>query len=96
MIDKEHQVISIIIIKNLVYIFMFFSFISYHINHTNIFYYYTKAILPYDFYHTFRNFYFYRAFIISLISVNVISIFILLILIKVKFNILNIFFRFCI
>ena len=75
---------------------MFFPFISYYINYTNMLYYYTKAILPYDFYYTFRNFYFYRAFIVSLISVNIISMFILLILIEVKPNILNVFSKFCI
>ena len=75
---------------------MFFSFISYYINYTNILYYYTKAILLYDFYYTFRDFYFYRASIISLISVNVVSIFTLLVFIEVKSNILNIFSRFCI
>ena len=57
-------------------------------------YYYTKAILLYDFYYTFKNFYFYKAFIIPLVSMNIISIFILLIFIKVKSNILNIFSRY--
>ena len=57
-------------------------------------YYYIKAILPYDFHYTFRNFYLYKVFIISLIDINIVSIFILLIFIKVKFNILDIFFRF--
>ena len=57
-------------------------------------YYYTKTILSYDFYYTFKNFYFRKASIISLISINIISIFILLILIKVKSNTLNIFSRF--
>ena len=57
-------------------------------------YYYTKTILPYDFYYTFRNFYFRKASIISLVSIDVISMFILLILIEVKSNILDIFFKF--
>ena len=59
-------------------------------------YYYTKTILLYDFHYTFRNFYFYKASIISLVSINIVSIFILLIFIKVKPNILDIFSRFCI
>ena len=59
-------------------------------------YYYTKTILLYDFYYTFKNFYFYKAFIIFLVSIYITSIFILLIFIKVKFNILDIFFKFCI
>ena len=56
--------------------------------------YYTKAILLYDLYYIFRNFYFYKAFIISLVSINIISIFTLLFFIKVKPNILDIFSRF--
>ena len=73
---------------------MFFSFISYYINYTNMLYYYIKTILLYDFHYTFRNFYFRKASIISLVSIDIISMFILFILIKAKLNILNIFSRF--
>ena len=59
-------------------------------------YHYTKAILPYDFHHTLRNFYFRRVFVVSLISINAISIFALLVLIEVEPNISNVFSRFCI
>ena len=59
-----------------------------------MFYYYIKTILLYDLRYTLKNFYFSRVFIISLISINVARIFILLILIEVKFNILNIFSKF--
>ena len=59
-------------------------------------YYYTKAILLYDFRYILRNFYFCRVFIISLMSVNVVSIFVLLILIEVEPNTLDVFSRFCI
>ena len=59
-------------------------------------YYYTKAILPYNFRYILRNFYFYRVFFIFLISVNAISIFTLLIFTKVEPNTLDVFPRFCI
>ena len=94
MVGKEYRVIGIVVIENFVYIFVFFSFIPYYIDYANILYYYTKAILPYDFYHTFENFYFRRASIISLVSINTISIFALPILIEVESNTLNIFSRF--
>ena len=93
---EEYQIVNIVVLKSFVYIFVFFSFISYHINHANILYYHTKAVLSYDFYHTFGNFYFCRAFIVSLVSVNVISMFIWLVFIEVKFNMLDIFSRFCV
>ena len=57
-------------------------------------YYYAKAILLYNLYYTFKNFYLYRVLIVSLISINIISIFILLIFIEVEPNILDIFSRF--
>ena len=59
-------------------------------------YYYTKAILLYDFRHTLRNFYFRRVFVVSLISMNAVSIFTLLVLIEVESNTLDVFSRFCI
>ena len=59
-------------------------------------YYYTKAILLYDFYYTLRNFYFRRVFIVSLISIHAVSIFVLLVLIEVESNTSDIFSRFCI
>ena len=95
MIEEEYRVVNIIVLENFVYIFIFFSFISYHVNYTNILYYYTEAILLYDFRYTFGNFYFYRAFVISLVSVNAISMFILLVFIEVEPNILDVFPRFC-
>ena len=57
-------------------------------------YYYTKAILSYDFYYTLKDFYFYRVFVVSLIDINIINIFILSIFIEVESNISNIFLRF--
>ena len=96
MISKEYRVVNIVAIESFVYIFVFFSFIPYYIGQTNILYYYTKAILLYDFYYTLRNFYFCKVFIVSLISVNTVSIFILLVLIEVESNTSNIFSRFCI
>ena len=59
-------------------------------------YYYTKTILLYNFHHTLRNFYFRRVFIISLVSIDIVSIFILLIFVEVKSNTLDILSRFCI
>ena len=59
-------------------------------------YYYTKAILPYDFCHTFRNFYFRRVFVVPLISINVVSMLVLLILIEVEPNTLDVFSGFCV
>ena len=73
---------------------MFFPFISYHINYINVLYHHTKAILPYDFHYTFGNFYFYKAFVVSLVSIDIVSMFILLILIEVKPNMSDIFSRF--
>ena len=91
---KEYRVISVIILKGFVNMLIFFSLILYQINHTNILYYYAKAILLYNLYYTFKNFYLYRVLIVSLISMNIISIFILLIFIEVEPNILDIFSRF--
>ena len=96
MIGEEYRVIGVVAIENFVYIFMFFSFIPYCINHANILYYHTEAILPYDFHHTFGNFYFCRASIIPLVSVNAVSIFALLILVEVKPNTSDVFSRSCI
>ena len=96
MIGEEYRTVDVVALKSFVYIFVFFPFISYHIDHTNMLYYHTKAILPYNFRHTFRNFYFYRAFVVSLVSVDAISIFILLVFIEVKLNTSNVFPRFCV
>ena len=57
--------------------------------------YYTKAILLYNFYYTFRNFYFRKVFVVSLMGIDLVSIFTLLILVEVESNILDIFSRFC-
>ena len=96
MVGEEYRIVDVVILESFVYIFVFFPFISYYIDHTNVLYYYTKAILPYNFHYTFGNFYFYRAFVVSLISIDAISMFILLVFIEVKPNISDIFSRFCI
>ena len=93
---EEYQTVDVVALKSFVYIFVFFPFISYHIDHTNVLYHHTEAILPYNFRYTFGNFYFYRAFVVSLISVDAISIFVLLVFIEVKSNISNVFSRFCV
>ena len=59
-------------------------------------YYYTEAVLPYDFHYILGNFYFYRAFVISLVSMDAISIFVLLVFIEVESNTSNVFSGFCI
>ena len=91
---EEYRTISVIVIESFVYIFVFFPFISYYIDQTNMLYYYTKAILLYDFHHTLRNFYFRRVFVVSLISVNAVSIFALLIFAEVEPNTSDVFSRF--
>ena len=96
MVGEEYRVISIVVIESFVYIFVFFPFISYYIDQTNMLYYYTKAILLYDLHYTFRNFYFCRVFVVSLISMNAVSMFVLLVLIEVEPNTLDVFSRFCI
>ena len=59
-------------------------------------YYYTEAILLYNFRYTFGNFYFYKAFIVSLVSVDAVSVFILLVFIEVEPNTLDILSGFCV
>ena len=96
MIEEEYRIVDIVALESFVYIFVFFPFISYYIDYINVLYYYTKAVLLYDFRYTFGNFYFYRAFVVSLISVDAISIFILLVFIEVESNTSDVFSRFCI
>ena len=43
--SEEYQVVNIVIAKYVIDIFMLFLFVFYYLNYTNIFYYYTKAIL---------------------------------------------------
>ena len=95
-IGEEYRIVDVVALKSFVYIFVFFPFISYHVDYTNMLYHYTEAILLYDFRHTFGNFYFYRAFVVSLVSVDAVSIFTLLVFIEVKSNISNVFSRFCV
>ena len=96
MIGEEYRIVDIVVLESFVYIFVFFPFISYYIDYTNVLYYYTKAVLLYNFRYTFENFYFCRAFVVSLISVDAVSIFVLLVFIEVKSNILDVFSRFCV
>ena len=42
---EEYRVISIIIAKYIIDILIFLSLVFHHLNYTNVFYYYTKAIL---------------------------------------------------
>ena len=44
MVSKEYRVIDIIISKNFVNMLVLFSFVFYHFNYTNVFYYYAKAV----------------------------------------------------
>ena len=96
MVGEEYQIVNIVVLEGFVYIFVFFSFISYYIDHANMLYYHTKAILPYDFHYTFWNFYFCRAFVISLVSVDAVSIFVWLVFIEVEPDTSNVFSRFCV
>ena len=96
MVGEEYRIVDIVALESFVYIFVFFPFISYYIDYANVLYYYTEAVLPYDFRHTFGNFYFCRAFIISLISVDAVSMFVLLVFIEVEPNTLDVFSRFCV
>ena len=52
--------------------------------------------MPYDFHHTFWNFYFCRAFVISLVSVDTVSMFAWLIFTEVEPDMLDIFSGFCV
>ena len=45
MIDKEYQVVSIIIAKCVIDILVFLLFVFHYLNYANIFYYYAKTIL---------------------------------------------------
>ena len=74
-VGEEYRIVDIVVFEGFVYVFIFFPFISYHVNYANVFYYHTEAVLPYDFHHTFENFYFCRAFVISLMSVDTVSMF---------------------
>ena len=93
---EEYRTVNIVALEGFIYVFVFFPFISYYVNHANVLYYHTKAILPYDFYYTFWNFYFCRAFIISLVSVDAVSIFAWLVFIEVEPDTLDVFSRFCV
>ena len=42
---EEYRVVSIIIAKYIINILVFFLLVFHYLNYTNIFYYYTKAIL---------------------------------------------------
>ena len=95
-VREEHRTVDVVALKSFVYVFVFFPFISYHVNHTNVLYHHTKAVLPYDFRHTFGNFYFCRAFVVSLVSVDAISMFTLLVFIEVEPDTSDVFPRFCI
>ena len=96
MMGEEYRIVDVVVLEGFVYVFVFFPFISYYVDYANVLYYYTEAILLYDFRYTFWNFYFYRAFIISLVSVDTVSMFAWLVFIEVKPNILDVFSRFCI
>ena len=96
MVREEYRIVDVVVLESFIYIFVFFPFISYYIDHINVLYYYTEAVLPYDFRYTFGNFYFYRAFVVSLISVDTVSIFILLVFIEVESNTSDIFSKFCV
>ena len=91
MAGEEYRIIGVIAIESFVYIFVFFPFIPYYIDQTNILYHYTKAILPYNFHYTLRNFYFRRVFVVSLMSVNTVSMFALLVFVEVEPNTSDIF-----
>ena len=93
---EEYRTVDIVALKSFIYVFVFFPFISYHVDYANMLYHYTEAVLLYDFRHTFGNFYFYRAFVVSLMSVNAVSMFTLLVFTEVKPNTSDIFPRFCI
>ena len=96
MVGEEYRIVDVVALESFVYVFMFFPFISYYVDHANVLYYHTEAILPYDFRHTFGNFYFYRAFVVSLVSVNAVSMFVLLVFIEVEPNTSDVFSRFCV
>ena len=95
-VGEEYRMVDVVALESFVYVFVFFPFISYHVDHANVLYHYTKAILPYDFRYTFGNFYFYRAFVVSLVSVDVVSMFALLVFIEVEPDTLDVFPRFCV
>ena len=95
-VEEEYRIVDIVALEGFVYVFVFFPFISYYVNHANVLYYYTEAILLYDFHYTFWNFYFYRAFVISLVSIDVVSMFIWLVFIEVEPDTLDVFSRFCV
>ena len=96
MVGEEYRIVDVVALESFIYVFVFFPFISYHVDHANVLYHYTEAVLLYDFRHTFGNFYFCRAFIVFLISVNAVSMFALLVFIEVEPNTLDIFPGFCV
>ena len=96
MVGEEYWIVDVVVLESFVYIFVFFPFISYYVDHANMLYHHTEAVLLYDFYYTFGNFYFCRAFVVSLISVDAVSIFVLLVFIEVEPNTLDVFPRFCV
>ena len=90
---KKYRVVRIIVTKCFINIFIFFSFVLNQAYHINVFYYYTKTILLYNLGYTFQNLYLNKVLIIFLMNMNIFYMFTLFILIKVKFNLLDIFFR---
>ena len=96
MVGEEYRTVDVVALESFVYVFVFFPFISYHVDYANVLYHHTKAILPYDFRYTFENFYFCRAFVVSLVSVDAVSMFVLLVFTEVEPDTLDVFPRFCI
>ena len=95
-VGEEYRIVDVVVLESFVYVFVFFPFISYYVDYANVLYYYTEAVLPYDFRYTFGNFYFYRAFVVSLVSVNAVSMFVLLVFIEVESDTLDVFSGFCV
>ena len=92
-ISKEYRVVSIVTFKSFIDILIFFSFVFYHLNYTNIFYYHTKTILPDNLYDLLQNFDLRRVLIITLIDIYLVSVLIDYFFVKVESNSLDIFSR---
>ena len=71
---EEYRVVSIIVIKRVVNMFVFSLLVFHHLNYANVFYYYAKAILPDDLGDLFQNLDLRRVLIIALMGMHSINI----------------------
>ena len=90
---EEYRVVSIVIAKYIIDIFLFSTLVSHYLNYANVFYYYAKTVLLDNLYDFLWDFDLRRVLIIVLIGIYSVSVLIDCFLIKVKSNSSDIFSR---